>query len=149
VEPGILDSISRMRCHRTYKHKNKKSSRTHRRKYGGNNNDSMNGYGSNGSQMSMVHNNTEYYENLRDDLVNVLTDINMKFEEIIIANPNFDLYRLQFTKFIESFGKKAKEIDEKLGNDDMQQMIRQRVEDIQNLFNQYANNNETVVIGSN
>lgn len=138
-----------MRHHKTYKHKNKKSRRTYRRKYGGSNNESMNGYGSNGSQMSMVLNNTEYYENLRDDLVNVMTDIYMKFEEIIIANPNFDLYRLQFTKFIESFAKKAKEIDEKLGNDDMQQMIRQRVEDIQNLFNQYANNNETVVIGSN
>ena len=105
----------------------------------------MNSYDSNGSQITTIPNETEHYENLRDDLINVLSDIYMKFEEIIRDNSNFELYENQFINFIESFNEKAIKIDEKLGNNDMQEMIQQRVQDIRDLFIQYANNNATIV----
>jgi hypothetical protein len=140
-----------MKHFRTYRRKNKKTRKTRkirRHRYGGahnNNNQSVNSYNSNNSQMSFAINENKKYEELRDDLINVLSDIYTKFEEIISSNPNFELYENQFINFIESFNEKAIEIDEKLGNNDMQEIIQERVEDIRNLFVQYANNNATVV----
>lgn len=140
-----------MKYFRTYRHKNKKTRKTRkirRHRYGGahnNNNQSVNSYNSNNSQMSFAINENKKYEELRDDLINILSDIYTKFEEIISSNPNFELYENQFINFIESFNEKAIEIDEKLGNNDMQEIIQERVEDIRSLFVQYANNNATVV----
>lgn len=134
-----------MRFSNTRKYKHKKLRKTYRRrKYGGvnDNNNSMSGYSL--SQFSVLENNTEKYTGQRDDLINILTDIHMKFEEIISTNPNFELYENQFINFIESFNDKAIEIDNKLGNNDMQDIIIQRVQDIRDLFIQYANNNATI-----
>jgi len=137
-----------MRFSNTRKYKHKRIRKTYRRrKYGGvnnnNNNNNMSGYNSN--QLSVLENNTENYTDQRDDLMNILTDIHMKFEQIISTNPNFELYENQFINFIESFNEKAIQIDNKLDNNDMQDMILQRVQDIRDLFIQYANNNATVV----
>lgn len=135
-----------MRFHNTRKYKHKKVRKTYRhRKYGGVNNNNMSGYNSNQLSVGQNANNTDKYIDQRDDLINILTDIHMKFEEIISTNPNFELYENQFINFIESFNEKAIQIDNKLGNNDMQDMILQRVQDITMLFEQYANNNATVV----
>jgi hypothetical protein len=121
-----------MKHYKTYKRKNKKTRKTHRRKYGGVNNNQF-GYNSN-NQLSMIGNETIIYENKRDALTNILTDIFIKFEEIISTNPNFELYENEFINFIDLFNEKAIEIDEKLGNNDMQEIIQQRVQDIRDLF---------------
>ena len=155
VDSGILEYILiEMRRRKTYKRKrNLKKRRTarHLRRGGMNYSNFNQGNGSFANAHAVHANQNDEFDDRRIELINTLTDIIIRAE----TTPNIGY--VEFMTDIEALRQEALDIDAYFGNDDMEQLINQRIHDIIDIFglennanfNMNNNNNNNATVRNN
>lgn len=135
-----------MRHHRTYKRKNRKSRKTYRRRYGGNN-ESMNGYSSNGSQISIENASGNFFDQKKNNLKVTLYSLGDLFTRMVEEYNTIEFDINSMFSIVQALNPVADEIDAYYGDNEMEDLVNEIIGDINEAFPN--NNNETVVMGQN